>query len=44
MQTMRQHHKSFGENTKLSLPAFAWAIKQGKSLKRYYNSECNAIE
>jgi hypothetical protein len=44
MKTMRQHHKSFGENTNLSLLAFAWAIKPGKSLKQYYNSKCNSIE
>lgn len=33
MQTMRQQHKSLGENTKFTLLTFAWIIKQGRTEK-----------
>ena len=39
MQTMRQHHKIVGENTKLTLLTFAWIIKHRKTVERILTME-----
>jgi len=39
MQTMRQHHKILGENTKFTLLTFAWIIKHRKTVEHILTVE-----